>query len=167
VRIPTSLAILALSASPLLVRAEHADITLRVLRTDPDSGKTLGEVKAAADEEPPAGGINPRPVLKAKVNEPLILQFILTNAYPHGELKDVGVRYFVVREDKVGQKPLPDLKKGTVTEGRFLLNLKPKARVGSRVTFSVAEPGVYLLRVETANTKSDHEHFSAIDLQVE
>ena len=161
------LATAVLAMVPLLARAEHADITLRVLRTDADSGKTLDEVKAAADEEPPAGGINPRPVLKVKVNEPLILQFILTNAYPHGELKDVGVRYFVARQEKLGQKTLPDLKKGTVTEGRFLLNLKPKARVGARVTFAIGEPGVYLLRVETANTKSDHEHFSAIDIQAE
>ncbi len=27
-------------------------------------------------------------------------------------------------------------------------------------------PGVYLIRVETRNTQSDHEHFSAIDLVV-
>ncbi len=72
-------------------------------------GKTgdRDEVKAAADEEPPGGGINPRPEFKAKINEPLLMQFILTNAYPHGELKDVTVRYFVVREDKIGQKKLP------------------------------------------------------------
>ena len=28
------------------------------------------------------------------------------------------------------------------------------------------EAGVYLLRVETLNTDSDHEHFSAIDVEV-
>ena len=37
----------------------------------------------------------------------------------------------------------------------------------ARVSFTLKEPGVYLLRVQTANTKSDHEHFSAIDLQAE
>jgi hypothetical protein len=79
----------------------------------------------------------------------------------------VTVRYFVVRADKAGQKNVPDLKKGTVTQGRFQMNFKPKCRVGARVTFAVKDPGVYLLRVQTANTNSDHEHFSAIDLQVE
>ncbi len=101
------------------------------------------------------------------MNEPLVLQFILTNAYPHGELKEVTVRYYLVREEKAGQKKVPDLAAGTVTLGQFKLNLKPKARVGARVAFTVREPGVYLLRVDTLNTKSDHEHFSAIDVQVE
>jgi len=154
-------------ALPLAARAEHANINLRIMRVDADGSKALGEAKAVADEEPPAGGINPRPICKVKVNEPLVLQFILTNAYPHGELKDVTVRYFVVRQDKAGQKKLPDLAKGTVTQGSFILNLKPKARVGARAAFTLREPGIYLLRVDTANTKSDHEHFSAIDIQAE
>jgi hypothetical protein len=154
-------------AVPLVASAEHANINLRVLRVDLDSGKTTDEVKAPADEEPPAGGINPRPVFKAKVNEPLLMQFILTNTYPHGELKDVTVRYFVVRQDKLGQKKLPDLEKGTITQGRFALNLKPKGKVGARVAFTIPEAGAYLVRVHTTNTKGDHEHFAAIDLLVE
>jgi hypothetical protein len=159
--------VVSLASWPLVANAEHASINLRVLRIDADSGKTTDEAKAAADEEPPAGGVNPRPVFKAKINEPLVLQFILTNAYPHGELKDVSVRYFVVRQDKVGQKKLPDLEKGMITQGRFVLNLKAKGKVGARVGFTIREAGVYLLRVQTANTKSDHEHFSALDLLVE
>ncbi len=147
--------------------AEHANINLRILRLDVESGKTSDEVKAPADEEPPGGGINPRPVFKAKINEPLVLQFILTNTYPHGELKDVTIRYFLVREDKIGQKKLPDLEKGMVTQGRFVMNLKPKGKVGARVAFTIREPGAYLLRVHTINTKSEHEHFSALDLLVE
>jgi hypothetical protein len=62
---------------------------------------------------------------------------------------------------------LPDLSKGVVTEGRFKSNFKPKCRVGARVAFTIKEPGIYLLRVDTSNTNSDHEHFSAIDVQVE
>ena len=152
---------------PLAAHAEHANIKLRVFRVEEASGKALEEAAAVSDEEPPLGGINPRPVFKTKINDPLVMQFILANAYPHGELKDVTVRYFVARVDKLGQKKLPDLTKGTVTEGRFNMNLKPKARVGARVAFTIREPGVYLLRVHTVNTKSDHEHFSAIDLLVE
>jgi len=167
VRILSLLIAVAFGAVPLAAQAEHANINLRILRVDAESSKALDEAKAVADEEPPDGGINPRPICKVKVNEPLVLQFILTNAYPHGELKDVTVRYFVVRQDKAGQKKLPDLAKGTVTQGSFKLNLKPKARIGARAAFTIREPGMYLLRVDTANTKSDHEHFSAIDIQAE
>jgi hypothetical protein len=152
---------------PLAAQAEHANINLRVFRIDVDSGKARDEVTAVSDEEPPAGGIIPRPLFKAKVNEPLVLQFILTNVYPHGELKNVTVRYFVVRQEKLGMKKLPDLDQPMVTQGSFNVNLKPKGRVGARVAFAVREPGAYLLRVQTKNTKSDHEHFSAIDLSVE
>ena len=34
-------------------------------------------------------------------------------------------------------------------------------------TLRISAPGVYLIRVETRQTNSDHEHFSAIDLVVE
>ena len=54
-----------------------------------------------------------------------------------------------------------------VTQGKFVVNFRPKSRVGARVAFTVRDPGVYLLRVDTLNTGSDHEHFSAIDLRVE
>jgi hypothetical protein len=167
VRVCLPLVALALAGLPPIAWAEHANIKLHVLRLEAKSGKGLDEAKAVADEEPPAGGINPRPVFKVKLNEPLVLQFILTNVYPHGELKDVTVRYFVARTDRVGQKKVPELTKGTVNEGSFNLNLKPKARVGARVAFTIRDAGIYLLRVETVNTKSDHEHISAIDLQAE
>src|SRR5712691_8214408 len=129
---PSLLALLIVVGWPLAAGAEHANIDLRVLRLDPESGKSVGEAKASADEEPPAGGVNPRPLLKVKADEPLALQFILTNTYPHGNLKDVAVRYFVVRADKAGQKTVPDLEKGTITQGRFKMNFKPKCRVGAR-----------------------------------
>jgi hypothetical protein len=159
--------VLLMAMLPLTAHAEHAKIILRVMRVDAQTGKTTDEATASADQEPPAGGVIPRSVFKAKAHEPLLAQFIFTNAYPHGEFKDVVIRYFIVREDKAGQKILPDLTKETITQGRFVLNLKPKGRVGARVAFTIPDPGVYLLRIDSANTKSDHEHFSAIDLQVE
>ena len=161
------LALAALGLLPLAARAEHAAIDLRLIRTDAATGQEVEETTARADQEPPAGGVNPRPLAKVKAGEPLVLQWVLTNTYPHGENKDVVVHYYVVREDKAGQKLLPNLAQGTVVEGRFKMNFKPKCRVGSRVAFTIKEPGVYLLRVDTANTNSDHEHFSAIDVQVE
>ncbi len=161
------LALLTLAALPWTVRCEHASIDFHVIRLDPNTGGPAEEATAHADQEPPAGGVNLRPLLKAKAGDPLVLQFFLTNTYPHGENKDVGVHYYVVRAEKPRQKLLPDLSKGIVTEGRFKMNFKPKCRVGARVAFTIADPGIYLIRVDTSNTNSDHEHFSAIDVQVE
>ena len=165
-RLSFLVACVALAAWPLSARAEHARIDLKLIRLDADP-TTEEAASAVADQEPPAGGRNERPVAKVKAGEPLALQFFLTNTFPHDVKKDVTVRYFVVREDKAGQKNVPDLKDGTVTEGRFTMNFKPGCRVGAHVNFRISEPGVYLLRVETLHTDSDHEHFSAIDVQVE
>jgi hypothetical protein len=161
------LALLALAAWPLSARAEHADIDLRVIRVDPATGQDKEEVHASADREPPAGGRNLRPLLKVKVNEPLVLQFMFINTYPHGEKKDVTVRYFVVPETKPRQPNLPDLRQNVVTQGSFVLDFKPKAKVGARIQFRLKTPGYYLVRVGSLHTDSDHEHFSAIDLQAE
>lgn len=139
--------------------AEHARIDLQVIGPD-------DEQEAFADEEPPAGGENPRPRLTVNSGDPLVLHFILTNTYPHKVLKDVTVRYFVVRTDKLGAKQLPKLTDGVVTQGAAKLDFKPKGRVGARFKFHIDEPGIYLVRVDTQNTMSDHEHFSAIDLEV-
>ncbi len=146
------------AVSPL--RAEHAVIDLRVIGHE-------AEVSAGSDQEPPAGGVNPRPLIKTRVGDPLVLQFILTNVYPHGNIKGVKVRYYVVRVDKVRQKTVPALEgEGVIVLGEMGMNFKPKCRVGARLRFRVSEPGIYLVRVETLNTQSDHEHFSSIDLEV-
>jgi hypothetical protein len=34
------------------------------------------------------------------------------------------------------------------------------------VALRINKPGIYLLRIETLNTDSDHEHFAAIDVEV-
>ena len=53
-----------------------------------------------------------------------------------------------------------------VTQGAATLDFKPKCRIGALLKFSIDTPGIYLVRVETRNTKRDHEHFAAIDLEV-
>lgn len=151
---------------PLPVRAEHAQIDLKVIHVDPRTGADMDSVTATMDTDPPEGGRNERPLAKVKAGEPLVLQFFFTNTYPHGVKKNVAVRYYLVREDKRGQKSLPSLKK-TLVDGQFKMNFKPGCRVGSRIAFHIDEPGVYLLRVESVNTDSDHEHFAAIDIEVE
>jgi hypothetical protein len=159
------LLILTLWLAP--ARAEHASIDLRLYCLDPVLGTIKAQTSARVDEDPPAGGVNPRPILKVKAGEPLILEFVFINTYPHNKIDDVAVTYFVVREERARQKVVPDLNRGTVTRGKFQLNFKPRSRVGAKVAFKIPTPGIYLLRVQSENTKSDHEHFAAIDVQVE
>ena len=143
-------------------RAEHAKITLDV------SGKSAKET-AFVDQTPPDSGKNPRPVVKVKAGEAIKVQYMLTNVYPHKTLENVVVHFFVARQGKVAQKDLPDLaiEKNVVIESAFEMDFKPGAKAGTRTAFRIDAPGVYLVRVETKQTQSDHEHFSAIDLIVE
>ena len=144
------------------VRAEHFDITL--LAVGPEG---ITE-RAFADQAPPEGGLNPRPVLKARVGAEITVQFIMTDIYPHGTAGNAGVHYYVVRERELGQKPVPALsQQDVVIEGNFSFDLKPQARIGARQHLVIRQPGNYLLRVESQRTQRDHEHFSAIDLQIQ
>jgi len=143
-------------------RAEHFGITL--LAVGPDG---ITE-RAFADQTPPEGGLNARPVLNARVGAEITVQFIMTNVYPHGVAGNAGVHYYVVRERALGQKPVPALsQQDVVVEGHFTFDLKPQARIGARQRIVIRQPGTYLLRVESQRTQRDHEHFSAIDLQIQ
>jgi hypothetical protein len=152
-------ALVVLMIVALEARAEHAKINLDV---------TVGRetVSAHVDQTPPDAGKNPRPVLKAKVNEPIRIQYLLTNVYPHKTLENVVVHFYVARQSKVGQKELPDLKGDVVLESAFDMDFKPGSKAGQRTTLRIDTAGVYLIRVESRNTQSDHEHFSAVDLVV-
>lgn len=147
-----------LSAAQVL--AEHAKINLDVVT--PTDQKT-----AHVDQTPPASGKNPRPVIKAKVNDPIKLQWMFTNVYPNKTLDNVVVHFFVARQEKVGQKELPDLQGDVVLETAINMDFKPGGKAGQRNTLKIDTPGVYLVRVESRETQSDHEHFAAIDLVIE
>jgi hypothetical protein len=150
---------LALVLIPSLARAEHFDIKLTA--TSPDGTSK----EAFADQTPPVGGLNPRPVLRAHPGDTIVFQFIMTNVYAHAFAHDAGVRFFVVRERELGQKDVPALENLTA-EGSFTFNLKPGGRIGTKERVVISDPGIYLLRVESQRTQRDHEHFAAIDLEV-
>ena len=154
--LPTMVAFLAMAVNAC---AEHAKINLEV---------TVGRETATAhvDQTPPDSGKAPRPVVKAKVNETIRINYLLTNVYPHKTLENVVVHFYIAKQDKVGQKELPDLKGDVVTESAFEMDFKPGGKAGQRTTLKIDSAGVYLIRIETRNTQSDHEHFSAIDLVV-
>ena len=149
--------LILLLASP--ARTEHFDIKL--VATGPDGTSQ----QAFADQTPPIGGLNSRPVLRVRKGDTIAFQFVMTNVYAHGYARDAGVRFYMVREDGLGQKIVPPLENVTV-EGSFKFNLKPKARIGAKERVVMSEPGAYLLRVESSHTQRDHEHFAAIDLEV-
>jgi hypothetical protein len=158
----SSLRVLAVvvAAFPSAAFAEHAKVNLDVVT--PSEQKT-----AHVDQTPPEWGKNPRPVVKAKVNDPIKIQWTFTNVYPHKTLENVVVHFFVVRQSKVGQKELPDMRGDVVVESAFEMDFKPGAKAGQRNTLKIDTPGVYLVRVESRGTDSDHEHFAAVDLVVE
>lgn len=142
------------------VRAEHAKVHLDVV--GPKEQKT-----AYVDQTPPDWGKNPRPVVHARVNDPIKIEWMFTNVYPHKTLENVVVHFYVARQDKVGQKEAPDLKGDVVLESAFEMDFKPGAKAGQRNSLRIDKPGVYLVRVESRQTGSDHEHFAAVDLVIE
>jgi len=159
-RRPIAVLTLIVSLSCARARGEHAKMTL-----DVESG---GETQSAfVDQTPPESGKNPRPVLKAKAGAPIKVQWVITNAYPHKTLENVVVHAFIARQEKAGQKALPPLRDDVVLESAFDMDFKPGAKAGQRLTLKIDAPGAYLIRVETRQTGSDHEHFAAIDLVVE
>jgi hypothetical protein len=141
-------------------RAEHAKINLEVSASG-------SQQTAHVDQTPPEWGKNPRPVVKAKAGEPLRIQWVFTNTYPHKTIENVVVHFFIAPESKVGQHELPILGDDVVIESAFDMTFKPGTKSGQRHTLKIDKPGVYLVRVESRNTQSDHEHFAALDLVIE
>ncbi|MBV8384856.1 MAG: hypothetical protein JO355_05865 [Planctomycetaceae bacterium] len=144
----------------LPAHAEHAKINLQV-------ASPRDQQASFADQTPPDWGKNSRPVVRARVGDPIRVEWVLTNGYPHKTLEDVVVHFFIARQEKAGQKELPDLRGDVVLESAFEMDFKPGGKAGQRDTVRVDAPGIYLVRVETRQTQSDHEHFAAIDLVVE
>ena len=145
---------------PSAARGEHFDIKLTA--TAPGGASK----EAFADQSPPIGGLNPRPVLRAKAGDTIAFQFMMTNVYAHESARDAGIRFYIVRERQLGQKAVPPLE-NLAAEGSFTFNLKPTAKIGTKERVVISQPGFYLLRVESQRTQRDHEHFAAIDLEIQ
>lgn len=155
-----SLPLLLLLILPLHhLYAEHAKVDLTV-----ESGGN--QVTAYVDQTPPAIGKSPRPVLEVKAGEPIRIQWIFQNVYPNKTINNVVVHFYVAKSDKVGQKELPDISGDVELETAFDMDFKPGAKAGARNLLVLNKPGTYMVRVESRETQSDHEHFAAIDLVV-
>jgi hypothetical protein len=156
----TLLLLMALARGPAPGAVEHAKIVL-------DVATPQGKETAFVDQTPPSQGKNPRPVARARTGEPVKVNWTFTNVYPHKTLPNVLIHFYVTPAEKVGQKELPQIDDDVVVETAFELDLKPGGKSGGRQTLRIDKPGVYLVRVESRQTGSDHEHFAAIDLVVE
>ena len=153
-----SIAALLIFACP--AKAEHFLFDLTI-----DNGRE--KVTGLSDTDPPEMGLKPRPVIHVKKGGPLVFQFFMTSNFPHDALKKVGVHYYITPEKEVGQKTRPPIEH-TILEGHFVMDFKPNTgRVGVRHPTRIDQPGVYLVRVESEHSDTDHEHFSAIDVVVE
>ena len=100
------LAMALLGGVLLPARAEHATIALRVMQLDAATGMSKGETIAKADAEPPLGGLEPRPLLKVKVDKINIMNV-------RGKVKRLG-RFSGRRSD--WKKALVTLKEGEKLE---------------------------------------------------
>jgi hypothetical protein len=146
---------------PAAARAEHFDIQLTV-RSPNDEGR------AGWDTEPPTGGVNPRPVVRAHTGDTIQLEWIMRSVYPHGTMKQVKVRLFVAREKSAGQKEAPEMT-DLLADNTLTLDFLPDHAARGSLRFRAPRAATYLVRLESVGTvpAHDHEHFSAVDLTVE
>jgi hypothetical protein len=161
--IPTLFAVALLALTmPGTARGEHFEIQLTV------SSSTERQTSTSDTNTPqkPQGN-DPRPVVHAKVGEEIVLQYFVSSNFPHNAIKQVTILHYIVPEDKAAQDTVPGIE-NAVIEGHFVMDFQPKtSKVGIRQRLKIEKKGTYLARVESQNSDSDHEHFSAQDLVVE
>ena len=155
-----AIAIATLSLVCSAARAEHFKIELTV--------KSAQDAPTAhCDTDPPPQGSNPRPICHAKCGEELVLQFFFSSNFPHAAIKNVRVCYYIAPIKEAGKQAMPEAGKPRLLEGTFDMDFKPDTgKVGLRQRLHIDQPGVYLVRVESQHSDSDHEHFAALELVV-
>lgn len=154
-------------------RAEHYLIELSV-------ESPRGTVQAPTDPDDEPDTYRPTPAAVVQHGEPLVLQFVMTNVYPHETRRDIGVHYWIRRQADDATPETIDTSapsedgdgataadaKELPLDGRFVVNFKPKGMAGLRQKLRLHDPGTYLLRVQSEHSHSDHEHFSQLILHV-
>lgn len=156
------LIVLAIALCSAPAGAEHFDIFMS-LRS------ATGVADSGWDTDPPEGGLHERQVVNARVGEDIVLEWRLRSEFPHGTMKEVGIRIFVASEGAVGQKQLPAATAPRVLDNSFTADFLPQHSARGEIHFRVTEPGAYLVRLQSENTfvEHGHEHFAAVDLKVE
>jgi len=142
------------------VRAEHFAIDLTIQAAG-------DQATAHSDTDPPAQGLNPRPVCHARRGEEFTLQFLLRSSFPHGTKKSVTIKYSIIAEKEAGKKNAPLADATPILSGSFVMDFKPDGKVGLRQRLHIDRAGAYIVRVGSEHSDSDHEHFAALDLVIE
>jgi hypothetical protein len=122
-----------------------------------------------AHAETPKRGAKPtdRPLLEAKAGELLTVHWTLRRTDLRNPAKDILVHFVVVQEGQAGQPTIPRLDKGVAVESALTMDFQPKDETTGDLSFQVATPGAYLVRLETigASQGADGEEtFAALDL---
>jgi hypothetical protein len=125
------------------------------------------QTRAETDTMPPPYGKRPRPLLRVRRDQPVRFRWSVRNTDRRKKVEKLLIHLFLVRQARAGQKEVPDPQKGAVWGTAFGTALDPGCETHGQATIPINEPGTYLLRVESGFTEQDHEHFAAIDLQVE
>jgi hypothetical protein len=144
------------------VRADHFAIDLEV-KAD-GARKTVKADRAALGVK-----AKEREALTAKAGATMTVKWTVTSTAKTGVVKDVLVHFFVVKEEKLGQASVPKLDKDVAAESALTMDFKPKDKATGELSFTIASPGIYLLRLETIGAASGadgHEHFAALDLVI-
>jgi hypothetical protein len=102
----------------------------------------------------------------AGADAPIIVKWTVRSAEPTSTIKDVLVHFFVVKLDKPNQQEVPKLTKNVVVESALHMDFRPKDKTGGEITFTLANPGTFLIRVELKGIadKDGREPFAALDL---
>jgi hypothetical protein len=147
--------------SPSLAHADpfHIDLEAQAAKET----RTAHAQMIADDVKP-----HPRAFLTVKVDTPITVKWKVANAHPTATVKDVVVHLVVVKTEKRDQPTVPRLNKNVAAESAVTIDFKPNEQTEGDMTFAIAHPGCYLLRLETrgAAGKGNHDFFAALDLVV-
>jgi hypothetical protein len=126
---------------------------------------TAGEEKADVGAK-----AKKRAVLRIKAGDKVQVRWTMTNRDPKAVVKNVLVHFFAVKEDELGQKVQPKLDKGVQAESALIMDFNPKDKAKGELSFTVPNPGPYLVRLETIGAAvgaDGQEFFAALELMVE
>ncbi len=159
------LGVVVLGGLPLTAAAQAQQFAIELKVQAGKESKTARTVTAVVGFK-----LKPRDVLKLKSGERVKVRWTLKDVDAQAAFKNVMVHFFAVELDRAGQTTLPKLDKGVVAESALVMDFRPKDQTEGEMSFVIAQPGAYLLRLETIGARVDfggHEYFAALDLVVE
>jgi hypothetical protein len=118
----------------------------------------------ALGEEPKA-----RDLLEVKAGDRITVKWKMSSTDSKAKVEDVTVHFFAVKEEKAGQPKVPKLDESVVAETALTMDFGPEDKNESELSFTIDEPGVYLVRVETIGAAvgpPGHEDYAALDVKV-